>query len=912
MPQDEAAVVADGPAVETIRGQRFNVLLVSVDTTRADYLACYGHPEAKTPNIDRFAAEGTRFAQCISSAPLTLPSHSCMLTGSYPFLHGARDNGIFTLSEDNVTLAEVFKEAGFATHAEVAAVVLNRQFGLTQGFDTYGDVEEREKKPAVFWQPRGDDPLKGPTKPDIQPEAPKSETDRKADEITRRAIELLTEKAKADERFFMFLHYFDPHWPHEAPERFVEELEDGYLAEIAFFDEQFGKVIDALGELGLAEKTLVVLTSDHGEGRGQHGESTHSIFLYDTTLHVPLAMWCPGKIPAGQVVGTQVRTIDIPATILDFVGLPPTPQMQGTSLLPLIADPKLEVSLPCYSETMVPQNNLNYSPLRSLRVDGWKYILAPRPEVYHVAEDKLELFNIGKLEPERAQQMREQLRAIIANAPPPVAGRGAVLPGGEALQKLAQLGYVSSSEAYAEFAAGTELDHFEPVGVNPRDRIESVECWASGLGTFAHGYYEQAEKLYRRFVELEPDNATGVSYLGRCLLMLDRPDEALAQFRHAVELNPKAFEDHRALGNMLAMRGEYAEAAEHMRAAIEHNRDLETNARINLAMLLAFEGKIDEGLRLFDEVIKIDPKIARAHLQKGIALRAAGQLSEGLAALQEAVRLDPKFAAAHEHLAAALYQSGQKEQAIDHLQKVAQENPDQAVVHNKLAELLSHEGESELAEKSLRRVVELLPESAIAHRNLGTNLLLQGDLAEAIEHLRKAVEIAPDMPIALHHLANALEQHGEADEAARIYQQLLESAPKYAPAYVPAASLLTRNGDEDAAITLLRHGLELMPKRADIANALAWILATSPRAELRDGPQAITLAEQAVATSAAVNATILDTLAAAYAEASRFEDAVATADRAIDVARKADDGELADRILARRALYERRQPYHGQ
>ena len=901
-----------GVSTASIGGPDFSVILISVDTTRADYLGCYGHPKSKTPNIDRFASEGTRFSQCISSAPLTLPSHATMLTGSYPFVHGARDNAIFTLAPSNVTLPEIFRAAGYATHGEVAAQVLDRKYGIDQGFDTFGDVERKSKKIDLqdFNRVWGRDALEDSTEPQISPVRAVIEPDRKADEITRRGIELLKAKAEANERFFMFLHYFDPHWPHEAPARFSGEFKDSYLAEIAFFDEQFGKLMDAVRELGLDDETLVILTSDHGEGRGEHGEHTHSVFIYDSTLHVPLIMWCPGQVPAGQVVEEQVRLVDLAPTIVDFVGLDRTSQMQGTSLLPFVADPTLEMRLPCYSDTMVPQNTLDYSALRSLRVDGWKYILAPVSELYDIEEDRKELFNLARLEEERAAAMKEELRSIIADSPAPTAGRGALraLDEDEA-RKMAALGYMTSNIDPDAYSSGEELDHFEPVGINPRDRVEVVECWAAGLGAFVAGEYEMAEQKYRRFTELEPESALGASYLAKSLMMLDRDEEATTMFRRAVELQPDSYHDLRTLGNLLAFRGEYAEAMQRYREVIEHNPE-EVASRLNLAILLSAQRRYHLALELYDEALAIAPDGPRAHLQKGTTLNAAGRFEEAIPALTEALRLDSTLLAAHAQLATALQRTGRTAEAIEHLQQAVQAVPDAAMLHHKLGKIQTEVGTHEAARASFTRVVELLPDSAVAHRHLGTNFLLGGRYAEAIDQLRKALELNPKLPVALHHLANALEATGELHEAARTYDQLLESTPRYAPAYVPAAMLLVERGDEAAAIELLRRGCELIPNHANIANTLAWHFATSSQSELRNGPRAVDLAQRAAELSGATNANVLDTLAAAYAEVGRFDDAVAAADRAIEAARRDDDAGLADRVLARRALYASGRPYH--
>ena len=420
---------------------------------------------------------------------------------------------------------------------------------------------------------------------ELEGDQPKLELDRKADDITARGIELLRSKVAANERFFLFLHYFDPHWPHEAPERFTTQYpDDGYLAEIAFFDEQFGKLIDAVRELGLRRNTLVILTADHGEGRGEHGEETHSVFLYDSTLHVPLVVWCPEKIPAGQVVDSQVRLIDLAPTIVDFVGLERTAQMQGESLLPLAGRSPAGHPAPCYSDSLVAKHNLNYSALRSLRVDGWKYVLAPRPELYNLTEDPQELFNLAEIDADRADRMKNELRAIIADSPSAVRGNS-VVETQDPLEtrKLAALGYLST--APSESATGDELDSFEPIGVNPRDRIEIVECWARGLGAFRTGNFELAAQCYRRYVELEPQNATAMSYLAQALMMLSRDDEATEIFRRATILDPDNFHQWRMLGNLLASNRKHEDAIECYQRVISLNRD-EVVGRLNLGVVL--------------------------------------------------------------------------------------------------------------------------------------------------------------------------------------------------------------------------------------------------------------------------------------------------------------------------------------
>lgn len=918
----EVVEVADAPASDTpaatefnettpgIGGAGMNVVLVSVDTTRADHLGCYGHPKIKTPNVDRLAAEGTRFAMCISSAPLTLPSHTTMMTGSYPFVHGARDNAIFIVPQENKTLAELFKDAGYSTHAEVAAVVLDDKYQLSQGFDTYGTVKQARLKINLHDSVKDLLSDSGDAIPKIDLAPPEVETDRKADDITARGIELLNEVAAKPEPFFLFLHYFDPHWPHEAPPRFADQYDDGYFAEIAFFDEQFGLLMDRLRELGLSGRTLVVLVSDHGEGRGQHGEYTHSTFLYDTTLHVPMIMWCPGQIPAGLVVESQVRLVDLAPTIADFARLPRTPQMQGTTLLPLVADPSLEVRLPCYSETMVPQNSLGYAPLRSYRTDQWKYILAPRPELYNLKDDLLEIFNLAGAKQDLTADMREQLWDLIADAPAAPGGRGTwQSPDADEVRKLAALGYVSGPSFQDEdLMSGSELDHFEPVGLNPKDRIEVIECWAAGLGAFRIGRYEDAERMYRRFVELEPEHHLGASYLGRCLLRQDRYDEAIPWLRRAVELDPTGYLDHRMLGTLLALKGETDAAMESYREAIKHNAE-DAVSHLNLGMLLAIQDRFDLAIAQYDTGLKYAPDEAPLHFHRGLALKRTKRLPEAADEFAEALRLKPDYSRALEQLAVTKHQMGRSNEALELLNEAMDKDPGDATIYHALGQIYAAKGELDLAGENFARVVEYLPDNAVARQNYGTNLFLRGRADEAVVQLRKALELDASFMQTRFYLAQALEAAGDLDEAASTYEDLLAAAPRFAMAYPAAANLLAQRGDAAAAIALLRRGYELLPQNINVANDLAWQLATCPDDDQRDGQEAVRLAEYANALRGGERFNELDTLAAAYAEAGRFDEAVSAAEQALSIVMQTGQEEVIAEISARLELFRHGRPY---
>ena len=804
---------AGGAAVGPIGASGLNVLLISLDTIRADHLGCYGHPVIQTPNIDRLAAEGTRFTQCVSSAPCTLPSHATMMTGSRPFVHGARDNSTYFLADENETLTEIFQQAGYATCAAIATVVLEPRFGLDQGFDSYDSLElPSDVMPENWNRPRSAGrPGDFPTGDRWFDQGPFGKLERTADDITRRGIKLL--EGSADKPFFIFLHYYDPHYPYQAPERFSGRYADPYVAEIAYVDEQFGRVMDALGRLGLADKTLVVLTSDHGEGRGQHGEGTHSFFLYDTTVHVPLIIWCPGRVPGGQVVESQVRLLDLAPTILDFVGLKGGAQVQGTTLLPLLAHPSRDLHLACYADSIAPKVNFGYSVLRSIRADGWKYILSADPELYYVAEDPGELFNVVGAETERAAAMREQLRGLIAQSPPPPASRGSRhMPNAAERQMLEALGYLAGGtgpRSEDPTSGGSELDDFEPSGPNPRDKIQVIELLCMATGFLRYGEYEKAERAYRQLVELEPTRSVLVRELADSLVGLGRHKEAIELYARAVELDPEDYMAHTDLASLLAREGNFADAERGYRRAIELE-PAKTLGRFGLANVLTELGRYGEAMEEYAAAVALVPD-------------------------------DPDF----------LLKWGQA-------------------------------------------------------------AVLAGKPGEAIRHLQRALEVKPDSGRALLELGRALEATNRPAAALETYRRAAEVAPEEVGAYLAVARLLAQSGDLRGGIEFLRWAHSCLPEDVAVMNELAWRLATCPDDALRDDREAVALAEQANQATGGQSPEVLDTLAAAYAEAGRFDQAVATADQASRIAGQAGAQELASRVETRKNLYERHQPYRDR
>lgn len=899
------------PAAPTeIGGSGMNVILLSIDTLRADHLGCYGHPEVKTPVIDKLAAEGTRFAECLSSCPITLPSHTTMLTGSYQYIHGARDNGSFMVGDENVTIAEILREEGYQTVAEVAAAVLNKQYGLNQGFDHYGDISNKVRDLRVRVKPTTQ-PSEAEDGDRATPRAWEA-FDRKADAVSDAAIAQIERVASDGRPFFFFLHYFEPHQPYTAPPPFSESYVDGYLAEIAYVDEQIGRVIEALHEHDLVGKTLLLLVADHGEGLGQHGEETHSYFVYDATLHVPCIAWCPGHVPAGQVVQSQVRLVDLAPTILDFLKLDRrTPQMQGCSLLSLIADPELDLELAAYGDTMSAQLLFGYSMLRCIRDGGWKYILSPEPELYHVSQDSLEVMNLAVGEPERASEMRQQLWDLIVNSPPPPGGRGTRKTlDSEEIQKLQALGYVGADESAADEAmVGSELDNFEPTGIAPRRRLEVIQLANLSVGTLLSGDYETAVRMYERMLTLEPGNPKLHKDMADALVALERRTEAIEHYRRALEKKPTLTPAWIGLGTLLAEEGQLSEAEEALRNAIEIGFD-DFAARFHLANVLRLQGRIDEALPEYEAAVALEPGSVPLRTQWGRALMQAGQFAKAEKQLQGVVDEPGGLQLASVSLAQLYLRTGRADEAVALLERALEEDGQNVAVLELLASECTRREQFERAEQYYERAAAVEENSPRAILARGRREALRGNFTAAIAAYKDVLDQEPNHPGALVDLCAAFEHTGRLEQAAAAYERLLKLRPRDPQLYKNAASVFERLGRRPQVISVLNDAHNLFPGDPEVANNLAWCLATSRQPALRDGARAIELAQAAQVTLGGDAPGMLDTLAAALAEAGRFPEAVQTAQRAIELAKAQSRVDLAAGLTQRLKLYQTGQPYH--
>jgi arylsulfatase A-like enzyme len=439
--------------------EELNVLILSLDTTRAKAFGAYGSSEGSTPNFDRFSAErAVRFAHAITAVPVTFPSHSTIMTGTYPVFHGVHDNDYYRLDDRITTLAEILGGAGFSTAAFLGAYPLDSQVNLSQGFDLYDDDFEQDWSAA---EKRSRTPLSF------------GFLERKSD-LVNLAVGRWLEDHAAD-RFFLWVHYFDPHQPYDAAPPYGSQFADPYDAELAFMDEGFGDLVALLERHRVLDNTLVVIVGDHGEALGRHGEPTHASFTYDATMQVPLWVAHPSLGTPGGTVPSTVRTLDVAPTILDLLDLEPTEEMQGRSLRPLLEDPQREWSEPALIESYYTRFQFGCAPLRGLVADDWKYIEGPRPELYNLRDDPEELTNLVDRRPERAAEMQEQLIRLWRRHSAPDPGRSATAASDEETQrKLAALGYLtgtgSASSRAKDYPPPAELASMP----NPMDQATAL------------------------------------------------------------------------------------------------------------------------------------------------------------------------------------------------------------------------------------------------------------------------------------------------------------------------------------------------------------------------------------------------------------------------------------------------------
>jgi len=610
-----------------------NVLLVTIDTLRRDRVGAYGAARGLTPTLDRLASSGVRYTHAFSHAPMTLPAHASILTGRTPHTHGIHVNGSSRLDDGISTLATVLKGSGYRTGAFVGAFVLDARFGLNRGFDEYDDRYPHEAGAATF-----------------------KVADRRAAEVVKAAGDWILQSpapppplasdppsyggpvrsaggAKAGTPWFAWVHVFDPHTPYDAPAEY-RAGRSPYDAEVAYTDAMLGQLFDRLNGAHALERTLIVVTADHGESLGDHGETTHGLFAYESTLAVPFIV--SGASVGRGVVDAPVAHADILPTIADLLAVAPPPNLDGQSTVGLPA-----AGRPVYFEALEANLTRGWAPLTGVVSGDWKYIDLPLPELYDLRADPGEEHNLVEREPARRDTLRRALAQLVAARP------GAAVPAavdGEVAARLRSLGYTTAS-------AAPMRQQYSAVD-DPKRLVALNENFNTALEAFNAGRSGEALFQFLALLRERPDFVTARTSAATVLMTTTRAGDAVALLRAAPAAQRSSPEILAKLGSALQQSGDLAGAAasfERSRAAGNQNPEIFNDLGVVYAQLR----RSGEARAMFQELLRRDPNAAGTWTNLGLAELSAHQLEAAADAFRHAVTADPSHAEAWQGLGAA-------------------------------------------------------------------------------------------------------------------------------------------------------------------------------------------------------------------------------------------------------------------
>lgn len=628
-----------------------NVLLITIDTVRADHIGAYGYTKGATPTLDRLAREGVRFADATSQAPLTGPAHAAILTGRYPARLGVRDNATTPIPPNAGTLAELFKAKGYRTGGFVGAFILGPEYGFAQGFDTFD---------ATFQQFDAGNKL---------------QAQRNGGDVVDAALKWL--RTGASQPFFAWVHLYDAHVPYEPPPPFRARFAASpYDGEIAYVDACIAKLVAMLEQTGQLDRTAIAVVADHGEGLGDHGEAEHGLFLYDAVLHIPWILRLPGRDAAGTVVKTQVRGIDVAPTLASLAAVA-IPNVDGQNVMPFVRGPAPRDPAPSYAETYYPRWHFGWSELKSVRVGDWKYIDAPRPELYDLRADAAERRNAIDARGTLAGGLSNELNRIqggfgvaaTADAPPQ--------PDAETLARLRSLGYVGMAAP----SPGVR-------GPDPKDMIPKLETFRTGINRAVDALERQA------------------------------PDAAIAELKKLVAINDRSYEVHLFLGDAYAAKREFPTAlGEYDAAALlnTHNAaPLVSQARVFLMM-----GDAARAQQKIEAAGRLEPSSSEVAVVHGSILEEQGRLPEALAQYQAAVRANGSDRRARASIVSLAMRTRQHEVAKPQVEALLQMGYRPSRMHFALAQIAEARGDTKTAVAEYRQALQIEPSLAEARAALG-------------------------------------------------------------------------------------------------------------------------------------------------------------------------------------------------
>jgi len=683
-----------------------NIVLISIDTCRSDYLSCYGYPKQITPNIDHVADEGVLFENTISTAPITLPAHCTIMTGTIPPHHGVRNNIGYQLNQSHQTLAEILSAEGYRTAAIVSAFVLDSEFGMAQGFETYNDcfVDIRHA-------------LSG--------------DERIGEETTRFAIEWLDEHQS--DKFFLFLHYYDPHDDYEAPEPFATEYADNpYAGEIAYTDHCIGKVINRIKEAGLYDSSLIIITGDHGEMLGEHGELTHTYFVYQSAVKVPLIFKLPGQTESRRI-SPCVGLVDILPTICGILGINKPEKIQGRDLSPHLKGSLLDKNRSLYSESIVP-TRYGANALMALTTDRYKYIQSIRPELYDIVRDPNEQNNLFEQQSEHGAAFEHQLQQVLEQAlAKNTAGNWMGLTAQD-LYRLESLGYVGGTNDQRLFDQSQD---------DAKDLINIHVSFKQALIYEHRGQYEQCKQILRKLSLERPTFPETFGKLAKIAFQEQKFQEALEPFYALIKLNPNDSDAEANLGITLANLGRLDDAIIHLNKAIQID-PTNSPAHHSLASLLQKQGKPDQAIVHYNKAIELGLRTAQVYYDLGGLWSAKGDLNKALSYYFKSLQVNPRDEKVHNRVAAIYFRQRKWNDAVKYYEQSLKIKPDQITAMNNISWIYSTKlNNPDKARELALHACELCDyNQPAALDTLAIAYAASGDFDLAVETVQKAIKLA--------------------------------------------------------------------------------------------------------------------------------------------------------------------------
>ncbi len=722
-----------------------NILLVTLDTQRADVLGCYGQARDVTPTLDQLAAEGIRFTRAFTVTPLTIPAHSSVFTGLYPPRHGVRDNGDYFLDDGAVTLAERLHDQGYATMASVGAEVTSHHWGFGQGFDAFfDDMGQPDPKNKNRWR-----------------------VERRGDKVIADASGWLTEHA-AEKPWFSWIHLFDPHAPYDAPEPWASEHPNRrYMAEVAYTDSLVGDLLRQLETLGQLDNTWIFVAGDHGEGLGSHGESMHGVLLYDATTHIPFIVKPPGGAATPSTVDIPVSLVDLTPSILAAAGAPVPDGLDGENLVPWLSDPQAAQAHQdrrIYVESLYAYRHYGWAQLRALVGPQYKYIDSTTPELY-VRRNAAESDNLAEAEPEVLADMKRELDERVASMELEEGAAGPAKLSAERLAQLEALGYVTAVADDTRPAEGLP---------DPVERMPVLRDLELARMAFQGDNPEKAESLIRAVIEEETGLYEGRILLAMVLWRQGRPEEGYEVLK-AVESERPSASQKALLGNLLLHMDRKDEAIPLLQAALEVDPYL-ANAWVPYLHALLLSGDMAELKVQTRKALEALPGNAEAMGMEGVALAMEGNFEQAELSLQEALERNPEQPFAHHTLGMLLQSRGQDVEAESHLLEEVKRFPGALVTRRALVEMYVRQKryEDQLEQLELIAAAEM-PNVLTLHSTAQCQFNMKR-FEEAHDSVAACIEAAPSYPACAMLEANVLKKLGRDKEAEAAFQRAIELA----------------------------------------------------------------------------------------------------------------------------------------